>query len=765
MPADSRMPGRGAGSRRVTGARGGSRVRAGLKRRDGSIRTPRGPEKRFGMGRRTRRIVYSILGVIGAVIFVIGGLVAYAAFTLPNINDIGQATGTIKILDRNGALIAEVGHNAQTRTTVTINQIAPIMQQAMLAAEDRNFYNEGAFDFPRVVKAVIDDVILRRPAEGASTITQQLVKQAFFGAQASKDPLRKIREALLAQQIESKWSKQQILDEYLNITYFGENAYGIENAAERYFGKHASQLTLPEAALLAGLPEAPSYNDPYQNPQGAFARMQYVLQGLVDMGQITQAQAQAVDPLVGGANPDAAQAALQQANQQAIRADLFNGQSNATGDPAPHFVQYIEDELQAQFADDPSFLTGSLVVTTTLDLNIQARAQAAVTNGVAKLGHAANNGALLMIDARSGNILAMVGSADFNDDSIAGQFNVVRSTSRQPGSSFKPFVYETGFKDGTLKPDTLLQDTRAESQRLGNVQDFDRGFLGPITAARALLLSRNIATEEAMEIAGIDNVITFAHAAGITTPIAPNASSAIGTSSTSMMDLASAYGAFASGGHKITARGILKVVDANGNVLADNTQAPNQGEVMTPAQAWSITNILRNYPRQWGLRIKWPTAGKSGTTDNFVDAWYTAYTPDWVVSTWAGHTSGSSSAEVGMDQVYGVTEAQYIAVPFLNTLPKPSAFVPVNGAQPDCATQDASAVGAQSACPTPTPSPTPSATPPPSPTPSATPTPTACPSLPVGTSPSPGTCPSPSPGTGASPAAAPTGAAEPSTPP
>ncbi|MBV9526525.1 MAG: penicillin-binding protein, partial [Candidatus Dormibacteraeota bacterium] len=252
------------------------------------------------MGRRTRRVVYAVLAVIGAIILVIGGLVAYAAVTLPNIDDIGKATGTIKILDRNGQLIAEVGHDAQSRTSVPIGQIAPIMQSAMLSAEDRNFYNEGAFDFKRIAKAIVDDLILRRPAEGASTITQQLVKQAFFGQVASRDPLRKIREALLAQQIDSKWSKSQILDEYLNITYFGENAYGIENAAERYFGKHAAELTLPESALLAGLPEAPSYNDPYKNPQAAYVRMQYVLQGLVDLGKITQAQAQAVDPLVGG---------------------------------------------------------------------------------------------------------------------------------------------------------------------------------------------------------------------------------------------------------------------------------------------------------------------------------------------------------------------------------------------------------------------------------------------------------------------------------
>src|SRR5207253_634822 len=288
--------------------------------------------------------------------------VVYRAFTLPDIKNIGQATGSIKILDRNDNLIAEVGHDHQTN--VTIGQIAPIMQQATVAAEDRNFYSEGAFDFKRVVKAVVDDIILRRPAEGASTITQQLVKQAFFGQAASKDPLRKIREALLAQEIDSKESKSQILDQYLNITYYGANAYGIEDASERYFGKHASQLTLSEAALLAGLPEAPSYNDPFENPNAAYSRMAYVLDGLVSLRQITQEQADAVDPLVGGATPTAAQVAQQHKNEQAIQQDLLGGHGGVAVGPAPHFLQYIEDQLQSQFADDPSFLDGNLTVTT-----------------------------------------------------------------------------------------------------------------------------------------------------------------------------------------------------------------------------------------------------------------------------------------------------------------------------------------------------------------------------------------------------------------
>ena len=646
-----------------------------------------------------------MLAAVG-VLFVVG-LVVYAAMTLPSLDTIGQATGTIKILDRNGTLVAEVGHNNQNRHSVTIDQIAPVMQQATVAAEDRGFYSEGAFNPARIAKAFIDDIVLRRPAEGASTITQQLAKFAFFGPNAEKSPLRKIKEALLANELDSKFTKQQILDQYLNIIYYGENAYGVEDAAMRYFGKHAKDLTLPEAALLAGLPEAPSYNDPFKNPQAAYGRMHYVLDSMVAVGDISRAQADAVDPLVSG------NSAQQQANQTALHADLQNGHSSLSSGPAPHFVQYIEDQLQSIFGqDNPEYLQGDLTVTTTLDLNIQNLANTAVVNGVAKLARdGANNGALLMIDARSGNILAMVGSANFNDNSIAGQYNIV-TAQRRPGSSFKPYVYEAGFKDGALRPDTILQDTRAESQKLGGVPDFDGRFLGPITAARALVQSRNVATEQAMQIAGVQQVIDLAYSMGVCTctPIAPNLSSAIGTSALRMIDHTSAYAGFANGGHKVVARGILKVVDGSGNTLRDYTQAPNLGDVLSPQEAWSITAILRNYAKQWGLKFKYDTAGKSGTTDNFVDAWYMTYTPDWVVATWTGHTSGDNPAEQGMHQVFGTSTGAAIAVPFVNSLPKPSPFVPVAGALPDCASPDAS-FGDVSTCPSPTPSPTVSASP------------------------------------------------------
>lgn len=604
-------------------------------------------------------------------------LVAYAAVTLPNVDDIGRRTGTIRILDRNGQTIAELGHDNVSRSDVPLDKVAKVMQQATIAAEDRNFYGEGAFDVPRILKALFVDVLARRPEQGASTITQQLAKQAFF-VSSDRSFLRKLREAMLAYEIDRRYSKDEILDKYLNVIYYGEGAYGVENAAEVYFGKHAAELDLAEASLLAGLPQAPSYNDPHNNPQAAFARQHYVLSGMVAIGAITQAQMDAVDPL-------AADPAIAAQHQQAILADLRNGRPQAIVGPAPHFAQYVRDQVNQLFHDDPAVLNGDLVVQTPLDLGIQARGQQAVSQGVDHLGHRANNGALLMLDARTGDMVAFVGSKDFNDATIGGQYDVITAL-RRPGSSFKPYVYEEAFKEGVLRPSSILQDTAAESAKLGGVQDFDRRFLGPITAATALLLSRNVPAEQAMTIAGIDKVIAFAHSLGITSYLAPNASTAIGTSAVRMIEHAGAYVAFANGGERFAPRAILRVSDAHGNVLYDAGPARPQAQVMTPAQAWEINRILVDYPGVWGLAFHHQTAGKSGTTDDFVDAWYMSYTPNFVVATWAGHTEADNPAEQGMDGVYGTTVGKAITVPFVNSLPS-SWFTPfkaVGGALGPC---------------------------------------------------------------------------------
>jgi penicillin-binding protein 1A len=639
-----------------------------------------------------------VLALVAVQCLLLAGLVVYAALTTPDVSAIGLATGTMSIYDRDHTLITEIGQGDVTRTSVSLDKVAPILQKATISAEDRQFYDEGAFNFGRIAKALFVDVIARRPSQGASTITQQLAKLAFFGPNADKSPLRKLREALLANEIDRKYSKAQILDKYLNLIYYGHGAYGIQNASRTFFNKDASALDLREASLLAGLPQAPSYYDPFENPSAAFDRMHYVVTALVATGDITEAQAETVDPR-------ASDPAVADRNQQALKADLSkNPQSPAFGGDAPHFAQYVRDSVEQQFADDPDVIAGDLEVDTTLDLTVQRLAAKQVATVAKRVGHNANNAAMLVLDPNTGDIRAMVGSADFNDDSIGGQFNVV-TAERRPGSSFKPYVYEEGFKNGSLTPGTILQDTAAESAKLGGVKDFDRQFYGPISAARALLLSRNVPAEQAMTIAGIQPVIDFAHSLGITNTLAPNPTTAIGSSSVTMIEHTAAYAAFANGGHKVSARAILKVISGS-DVVVDAGEPSPGPEVMTAAQAGMITRILRGYPAQWGLGFRRATAGKSGTTDDFVDAWYMSYTPDLVVATWAGHTAGDSTAEVAMDGVYGTTVGEDITVPFVNSLPA-SVF--------------AHSFGAAASPPTPPPTPVP--TPTSEPIPEATPNP------------------------------------------
>lgn len=577
----------------------------------------------------------------------LGFLTALAAVTLPDVNALATVTSSVRVLDRNGQEVAEVGQGGIPHVTVPLARISQVMQQATLAAEDRRFYQEGAFDIPRLAKALLVDLASGSPSQGGSTITQQLAKNAFLNS--DKSVMRKLREALLAEQVNARYSKQEILELYLNSIYYGDGAYGVEAAAEAYFGKHAADLGLAEASLLAGLPDAPSYNDPFVNPQAALTRQKYVLGGLLAMGVITGAQATAVE-----------------AGQGALLAELRGGTAPGI-DAAPAFAQYVEDELTRIFGQNSDTLGGGLTVTTTLDLGLQRRAQQVVTSGVAQLGRGANNGALVMVDANTGGILAMVGSADYANPGIAGQFNVTTGL-RQEGSTFKPYVYATAFQEGRLRPTSVLSDTAAESAQLGGVHDFDNSFLGRLPADQALLLSRNVPAEQAMRIAGPDNVIALAHSLGVTAPLASNLSTAIGTSAVSMVDQAVGYSAFANGGYRVSPHAVLKVVDGQGNVLLDRTTEGHGAEVLPSPVACTVDSILSHYPNTWGLSFDRPTAGKSGTTDNFKDAWYMAFTPDWVVATWVGHTNADGTSQ-GMQSVYGITMAHYLAVPFVASVP------------------------------------------------------------------------------------------------
>ena len=625
------------------------RASAGTRRRRSSRQRQR--------TRRSRRwIAWAALPVLLATgaMAAVGG---YVQATLPSVDLIGSATGTVTFTDRNGAVLSTTGRG-HTVSPVKLDQVAPVMQQATVAAEDRNFWTEGSIDLKAVARAVLVDTFNRKAAQGASTITEQLAKLAFLNP--DKTALRKVRETLLGQELSTRYSKSQILEMYLNLVYYGHGAYGIEQASQVFFGKHARDLNLREASLLAGVVDAPSYNDPFRDPGPAFARQHYVLSGMVKTGAITRAVADAVDPL-------AADPAVAQQHQQELLDDLKQGHPVSLG-PAPHFVDYASAELQRILANDPAVLNQNLTVMTTLDSGKQAAASTAVATGIPRVGGGANNGALLMVDAHSGEILAMVGSAGYTNSAIGGEYNMV-TAQRRPGSSFKPYVYATAFSEKVLGPYSTLLDTASESQALGGVKDFDNRFYGPMSAARALVLSRNVPAEQAMAKAGVSQVIDMVHRLGITTNLSPDVSTAIGSSSVSMLQHATAYAALANGGTTVSAASILKVTAPDGKVVYQR-KPPAGAQVLSSAVTCDVTNILKGYAGQWGLNFRQPTAGKSGTTDNFVDAWYMAYTPDWVVATWAGHTDGGSQQEVPMRNIYGVNMAPYVTVPFVNTLPR-----------------------------------------------------------------------------------------------
>ena len=433
---------------------------------------------------------------------------------------------------------------------------------------------------------------------------------------------RKVKEAILATEIEQRFSKNRILELYLNAIYYGHHAYGAQAAARVYFDKDAKDLDLAQASLLAGLPQAPSFYDPQTNLEGAKERQKYVLDQVVRDGFATQAEADA---------------AFKVDLQPRLKFKL----ETVTG-PAPHFVQYVLAKLDQDYG--PELISaGGVVVTTSLDLGLQAKANTAVQNGLPRLKYGqANNAALLAEDPASGEILAYVGSADFNKQDIAGQVDIIRAN-RQPGSSFKPYDYLAGIINHRFNTVSVFDDSPTGVPPLPNgkpVPDFDGQYEGKMRMRTALVKSRNVPAEQAMQRAGIANVIDLAHRMGIDSAIQPNLSSAIGTSELTMLEHAKAYGVLATQGYKHDPTPVLKVIGGGGRDITNSPGNPEQ--VVAAAPAYIINDILRGYNAEWKMGLDRTMAAKSGTSnvgDRTGDAWLVLYNPKVLVISWAGHTS------------------------------------------------------------------------------------------------------------------------------
>jgi membrane peptidoglycan carboxypeptidase len=556
-----------------------------------------------------------------------------------NAKELAQAT---KIYDRNGVLLYVKHTEGVIRTVIPLAAISPHLVDATIALEDRTFYTHKGIDIRRIIGAAIADLTHQRVEQGASTITQQLVKRMFVGDNVSLE--RKVREATLALEIERRYSKNDILTLYLNQIFYGHEAYGAEAAAQTYFAKSAKNLTIAEAAILAGIPNSPSAFDPYNpaNASSTKARQQLVLSDMLRDHYITQQEYDSAlkEPL--------------KYQDGSIQRDL----------KAPWFVDYVLRQLSKQYGE-AVVAGGGLQVTTTLDYKLQQVAEKAVSSNVNRADLKArnvNNGAAEVIDPSTGQVLAMVGSANYYDQAIGGQYNVITDgQGRQPGSSFKIYVYATALANG-YAPSNLILDKQGKINGQPFV-NWDRRDEGMITIRRALVESRNIPAIQLLKQLGYDRVFQTARMMGLTSSnLTPERglAQAIGASEVVPQQHFNAYGVLASGGIYHDPTVILKVVDSQGKVLQE--WKPNPGVRVLPAQvAYMISDILR--PVGAALNIKRPYAAKTGTTENWHDSWLVGYSPDVVIGAWMGHTcAGGCSAKVNsnLNVVWGVQGAGLI---------------------------------------------------------------------------------------------------------
>jgi 1A family penicillin-binding protein len=585
------------------------------------------------------------------------GLYAYYARDLPDPGTLThrQLFQTAHIEDRNGKLLQEINDpNGGRRTLVPLADIPMIARQATIAAEDGSFYQNPGFDIRAVVRATFQWMRSGTPQSGASTITQQLVKNTLLGPEQTAE--RKIKEAFLAMELTRRYSKDQILEMYMNEIAYGNRAYGIEAAAETYFGKPAKDLTLPEAALLAGLPQAPSLYDPYTNLPAARERQGYVLDRLVETGVISQ-----------------------QERDAAAAAKLNFASPTQTGPrEAPHFVTYVRQLLEDQFGTEALYREG-LQVTTSLDLDLQHLAEKSARDHIADIkARNATNAALVAIQPSSGEIMALLGSVDFNDKNIDGQVNVALSP-RQPGSTLKPFTYVAAFARG-WNPATMLWDIPTTFAGGYKPKDFDDRFPGPLDVRDALAQSRNIPAVEALQFVTVPGMVATAHRFGIEDLREPDRyglSVTLGGGEVKLLDLTYAYSVFANAGTQVGAAipaerqedgfrrfdpvAILKVTDSSGKVLYE--YRPGSTQVEDPRLVYQITSILSDdrarqptYGANSPLRLpNRPAAVKTGTTDGYRDSWVVGYTPDLVTGVWVGNTNNTP-----MNDILGVAGAGQI---------------------------------------------------------------------------------------------------------
>ncbi len=632
------------------------------------------------MNSKTKLIIASlILGVI-----LLASLLYSIFGDLPDIRSLPQHLNqpSIRITDRNNRLLYEIlPQDGGRHAVISFDEIPACLKQATIAIEDHNFYHNPGVDLEGIVRALWINIQGGETIAGGSTITQQVARNLLLdeSERTERTLRRKLREALLAWQLARSLPKDDILALYLNQTYYGGLAYGVQAASQTYFGKPASSLLLPECAMLAGLPQAPGVYNPYTNPDLARQRELIVLGQMQQEGFISAAQ-----------------------RQQAEDTPLSY---NAAPYPiiAPHFIWIVKNQIDRLFESGQLDPRESLVVRTTLDIDNQKLAEAAITRQIKAfkspigggLSHNVNNAALVALDPRNGEILALAGSADYFDASIYGAVDMATAP-RQPGSAFKPFIYALALDPQRPRPwtaATAILDVSSTFILNSGVsytpKNYDSSEHGPIPMREALASSLNIPAVKALREVGIENTINLARKLGITsldTPEYYDLSLVLGGGRMSLLELSTAYAAFANGGLATGHYAILDIHDADGNIRYTQEKTP-QVRVFDPRVAWLINDMLSDdgaramgFGRNSTLKLERVTAVKTGTTTNYHDNWTIGYTPEFLTGVWVGNSNYEA-----MRNVNGLTGAAPIWNEFMRAALQGHPNLPF--ARPDGLTQ------------------------------------------------------------------------------
>jgi penicillin-binding protein 1A len=572
--------------------------------RSGSKRRSK-PRIGFGIG----RLFYwgAVLGLWGVIAVI--GVVIWVGAHLPPIQslEIPKRPPTIQIVGIDGSILAQRGEMAGAN--VSLKDLPPYLPKAFIAIEDRRFYSHFGIDPLGIARAAVTNVLRRGVSQGGSTLTQQLAKNLFLTQERTMQ--RKLQEAELAIWLERKHSKNEILELYLNRVYFGSGAYGVEAAAQKYFGKSARNVTIAEAAMLAGLVKSPSRLAPNRNPEGAEQRAQVVLAAMADAKFITEAQAQA-----------------------SIGHPSYNVKPAGAGT-----VNYVADWIGEVLDDLVGQIDQSIVVQTTIDPKLQSVAEAAIIDELAAKSVKFNvsQGALVAMTP-DGAVRAMVGGRNYSES----QYNRAVTARRQPGSAFKPFVYLTALEQG-LTPDTIRQDAPLEIKGW-RPENYTHEYFGAVTLTQALAMSLNtVAVRLGLEV-GPKNVVRTAHRLGISSKLEPNASIALGTSEVSVVELVGAYAPFANGGLAVSPHVVTRIKTLEGKLLYMR-QPDERNQVIEPRTVAMMNTMMRETLVSGTAKKAeipgWIAAGKTGTSQDFRDAWFIGYTANLVTGVWLGNDDNS----------------------------------------------------------------------------------------------------------------------------